>query len=229
MKNFMLNVLRSIFNAISIYLFVSSVMLIINSDLSYLGATLLRVTAVIILMVIFRWLATRTGTFDDLAGCEKEFKDVASCSKANIVSLGIVSLVFFIAYVLTSYYSTIDLDVKYPDATETLKKINNLSDSEWGLYKALPVYVKEIYHAEGQAVHDILEFKESDEFESEEAVLETVDIMSTDLADNWYMCCRRAKWSIVFLLILSFFYTLSSRCSQYLDIKKKLKASTGGK
>ena len=223
MKHFILNLLRSILMAISIFMFVTIIQLFINSDIKYLLITLFRAVALFVIVFAFRWLSTRTGTINSNVELTNKFKDVFKFNRVGITALGIVSVILLVLYYSLSYFTVnSSLEEKYPDAKTFIMDTYSLEDADWCLVEALPVYVKSAMFAAAQSCEDLVQYIEENKDCTEDEVYKEFTGIIADKASHLRSYRYRAIFSLVSLFLLSYCYVLSYRCSQYLSLKKKL-------
>lgn len=223
MKHFLLNTIRSIFMSISIFMFITIIQLIISSGLDLLLTTLIRVLALLVLVLLFRWLGSRTGLIDTEEKFKEEFKDVIKFNRTIISVLGAVSLILFVAFIKVNCLPTVEtLETKYPDAESFIQEKYGINDKEWPLIKSLPAPVMGMLFSYAQSYSDLLQYADDNENCTNDELVAEYNRITSQHSDDINSYRLKASFSILLLFSFSYCYVLSYRCAQYLELKKEL-------
>ena len=223
MKHFLLNTIRSIFMSISMFMFITIILLIISSGLDLLLTTLIRVLALLVLVLLFRWLGSRTGLIDTEEKFKDEFKDVIKFNRTIISVLSAVSLILFVAFIKVNCLPTVEtLETKYPDAESFIQEHYGVNDKEWPLIKSLPTPAMGMLFSYAQSYSDLLQYADDNENCTNDELVAEYNRITNQYSNDVNSYRLKAIFSILLLFAFSYCYVLSYRCSQYLELKKEL-------
>ena len=192
---------------------------IISSRTSMLLAILVRFIALLIIVLMFRWLSTRTSIITDIKSCKKEFSDVIHITRPMLAVMNIICVITFSVFILSTFYSKEDIDVQYPDAEDIFVEDGTYTESELDLVRALPKYVNEPLYFMSQCCADIKDVKDAEDSVVEEYVNST----TTEFEHFSKEMNIRFIVSIISLFVTSLCYVKAQRLCTYFYYMKKFK------